>query len=234
MCDSDVQHQILLCLQQIEASLNSDQYETSDPFTVGGASGNYQISSPWNTECEWAIASALGVGTLASTATFVIGSRNPQLPTLASTYSFGNITTTGRDASNPLEGYVGALTSQAPLITYDAQFMPLPSPATIYLVTSTPATTAVFLTVMFRRKLTRYIPEKPRQHPHTHSIPSRSQLRRMPAQSTMVAGYEDQYPRPGGPAYHHEPVPVVNQDTAVAKRGVFPLGPTKGKMRSGR
>ena len=230
MCSEDIQHQILACLQQIESSLNSDQYEFSDPFTIGGATGMYAVSSPWNTECEWALVSALGIGTLATTATYFIGSRNSGVRVLANNDSFA-LNTQGRDSANYVEGYPGALTSQAPFITYEAQWCPLPSPATIYLATSTPATTTLFITVLFRRKLARYIPDKPRQKPHNHATIPHGPLRRMPAESTMVAGYESQYPRPGDKPYRHNVVPSEVQDTAVAKRGIFPLGGSNGRKR---
>jgi len=54
---------ILGALQEIAKRLDSDEYEYSDPYTIGGATGTYQLFSPWNTECEWAIVSALAHGT---------------------------------------------------------------------------------------------------------------------------------------------------------------------------
>ena len=54
---------ILGVLKQILAKLDSDEYEYSDPYTIGGSTGTYQLFSPWNTECEWAVVSALAHGT---------------------------------------------------------------------------------------------------------------------------------------------------------------------------
>ena len=199
----------------------SDEYEISDPLTIGGATGTYEVSSPYNTECEWAIISALGIGTLASTATFVVGSKNPNPPTLSSSYSFGNVTSTGRDNNNPLPAYPGALTSQAPFVTYGGDnYMPLPSPASVYVQTNTPASTIVLVTIQFRRKLDRVIPDKPRQKPHTHSHVAGRRGHR-----TMMAGFAAQYPEEGQP-YQHVGLPP--QDTEENKRLVSPLqlGPT--------
>lgn len=204
----------------------SDEYETSDPLTFGGASGQYVIPSPWHTECEWCIISALGLGTLGSMATYVVGSKNPKQPTLSTTGadSFGNLLTSSPDNNNALPSYVGALTAQAPFVTFGGDnYMPLPSPAFVYLTTATPATSEVLVTVQFRRKLDRIIPEKPRQKPHTHShVTGRAPARR------MSAGYASMYPEEGVPYEHH---PLQPQDTAVAKRGVFPLGPTNTSHR---
>lgn len=225
MFEDDALHEILQCLQAIEDATLSDQYEISDPFTIGGPSGTYQMVTPWNTECEWAMVSALAVGTLATTATFSIGSKNQQQALLTGANSFGPIATGGRDNNNALPSFVGALTATAPFVTYQSDYMPLGSPADIYLVTNTPATTAVFITLLCRRKLVRYIPDKPRQQPHTHTRPqSRMHARKLAAQSTMVSGFEGQYPEAGGPPYEHAIVPSPGQDTGVARRGIFALG----------
>ena len=328
MCSDEVMEKLLACLERIEEN-TGDQYETSDPYTIGGATGVYSVPSPYHTECEWALISATGVGTfgfvagslgseeapanfnvpasagpttlmtgagqlqsavvtaagttnlsfqdaagnviatvvqpgtvgqeiqfnadfatslvannatttpvvvasvlksavpatagtLAMAATFAIASKNSGPPKLSATGAdtFG-AAAGGADNNNALPAYVGALTNQAPLITYSGDaWMPLPSPAFVYLQTSTPASTEVLLTVQFRRKLARYIPDKPRQQPHTHSHP---QSRR--GQRTFFGGFEEQYARPGGQPYEHENIPV-SQDTANLRRGVFPLGPT--------
>lgn len=200
---------------------DNDEYETSDPITIGGATGQYYAPSPYHTECEWCIISAVGIGSLASSATFAIGSKNPNQPSLSATGAdkFGSAITSGPDSNNGLQSYPGALTATAPMVTYGGDnYMPLPSPAFVYLTTLTPATTEVLVTIQFRRKLDRVIPEKPRQKPHTHThVVGRGQARR------MSAGFDAKYGEEGVP-YEHQMLP--EQDTAVAKRGVFPLGPT--------
>jgi hypothetical protein len=207
-------------MDETRMSHDNDEYETSDPLTMGGATGNYVIPSPYHTECEWCIISALAVGTLGSSATYVVGSKNPQQPTLNGTSAFGGLLTSGMDNSNALPSYPGALTSTAPFVTYGGDnYMPLPSPAYVYATVTSPAATATLITVQFRRKLDRAIPDKPRTKPQTHS---RTGSRR--GYRTMMEGFASQYPEEGAP-YQHEQVPLA-QDTAVGKRGVLPLGPT--------
>lgn len=214
---------------------DNDEYEVSDPLTIGGATGQYVVPSPYHTECEWAIISATGIGTLASAATFAIGSKNPNQPTLSTTGTdkFGSLGTSGPDNNNALPSYVGAVTSQASFITFGGDnYMPLPSPAFVYLTVTTPATTEILVTLQFRRKLDRVIPDKPRQKPHTHThVKGRREYR------GMVAGFAAQYPEEGIPYEHQQLQP---QDTGMARRGVFPLGPTDtshrgvGRNRNGR
>jgi len=213
---------------------DSDEYEISDPLTIGGATGNYVVPSPYHTECEWAVISALATGTLASAATFAIGSKNPKQPTISSTGgdSFGNVLTSGPDNNNALQSYVGALTSTAPYVTFGGDnYMPLPSPSYVYLTTTTPASSEVLVTIQFRRKLDRAIPDKPRNKPQTHGhVGSRRGYR------TFMEGYAAQYPEEGQP-YQHEQIPIT-QDTIEQRRGVAPLGPTtithRGVNKRGR
>lgn len=213
---------------------SADEYEISDPFTIGGLSGQYAVPTPYHTECEWCIISATAIGTLASSATYAVGSKNPKQPTLSSTGvdSFGNIVTSGPDSNNALQSYVGALTATAPCITYGGDnYMPLPSPSFVYLTTTVPASSELLITLQFRRKLDRAIPDKPRAKPHTHShVGSRRGYR------TMMEGFAAQFPEEGVP-YQHMPTPV-SQDTSVGKRGVSPLQPTaiahRGVSKHGR
>ncbi len=201
---------------------NGDEYEISDPLTIGGATGNYVIPSPYHTECEWAIISACAIGSLASRANYAVGSKNPTQPTLSTTGadSFGSVLTSSPDNNNALQSYVGSLTATAPMMTYGGDnYMPLPSPAFVYVTTACPASSEVLVTIQFRRKLDRVIPEKPRQRPQTHGhVVGRRNVR------SMMAGFAAQYPEEGH-AYKHQPLP--EQDTGVARRGVLPLGPTQ-------
>lgn len=181
----------------------SDEYEISDPLTIGGATGQYTARSPYNTECEWSIISVTGLGTLASAATFAIGSKNPAQPALSSTGadSFGKATNSD---SNPLQSYVGSVTSTAPMITYGGDnYMPLPSPANVFATITTPATSELLITLQFRRKLDRPIPERPR-NPATHShVTGRRDHR------TMMAGFAARYPEEGVPYEHHSLQPLT-------------------------
>jgi hypothetical protein len=202
--------------------MTNDEYETSDPLTMGGATGKFVIPSPYHTECEWAMISACAIGTLATTATYAVGSKNSGQPSLSATGtdSFGNVITSSPDNNNALQSYVGALTATAPFVTYGGDtYMPLPSPAFVYLTTTVPASTELLITIQFRRKLDRMIPDKPRAKPHTHShVGSRRGYR------TMMEGFSAQYPEEGVP-YQHDVIPV-SQDTTMGKRGVSPLQPT--------
>jgi hypothetical protein len=207
---------------------DTDEYEVSDPLTFGGTSGLYAIPSPYNTECEWCIVSACALGTLGSTATYVVGSKNPAQAKLAAngTDVFGS-TAQGRDNNNALQSYIGALTAQAPFVTYGGDnYMPLPSPSSVYLQTNVPASSEILVTIQFRRKLDRPIPDKPRVKPQTHShVTGRRDHR------TMMEGYAARYPEEGKP-YQHQGLPP--QDGSEARRGVSPmtvLGPTSIKHR---
>lgn len=219
----DTDERILECLQRIESSLSSDEYEISDPITFGGATGNYVIPSPYHTECEWAMISATGVGTLGNAATFAVGSKNSKQPSLSATGtdSFGNIITSSPDNNNALQSYIGAVTATAPTITYGGDnYMPLPSPAFVYLTTTVPASSELLITIQFRRKLDRIIPATPRAKPHTHShVGSRRAYR------TMMEGYAAQYPR--DTPYEHQMIP--QQDTAMTGR--TGLQPTNTRHR---
>jgi len=204
-----------------------DEYEVSDPLTIGGATGQYVVPSPYHTECEWALISAVAIGALASAASFAVGSKNPNQPTLSTTgaNSFGSVLTSGPDNTNALPSYVGALSANAPMVPFGGDnYMPLPSPAFVYATVTTPASTELLITVQFRRKLDRIIPEKPRAKPHTHShVGSRRGHR------GMMQGFADQYPEEGIP-YVHEAIPV-SQDTTMGKRGVSPLQVTNIRHR---
>jgi hypothetical protein len=304
----------------------SDEYEMSDPYTIGGATGAYAVPSPYHTECEWTIISAVALGSFTvstgstpgaptevnvpasvgpttlfsgagilqsilvtatgaanltfqdssgniiaevlSTATvgqpilvneafnvslvannsattpvvtvtyapmappenyaiFAMGAKNPSQPNLSrfgvsSVNSFGSIATSSPDSNNALPSFVGALTQSSPFVPYvGVDFMPLPSPSFVYLQTSTPANTIVLVTVQFRRKLDRVIPEKPRGKPSTHShVKGRRDHR------TMMEGFASQYPEEGI-AYHHvgppspRPTPPPQlQPTNNSHRGV--------------
>ncbi len=311
MCDDESKQ----LLQHILDALESDTYEFSDPFTIGGATGNYQIASPYNTEAEWAIVSATGIGTfgfvaptlaaeeteanvnipatagaltvvtgvgqlisavvtaagttnltfqdgagniigtvvqpgavgqeipfynasfntslvankatttpivtvtyllnavnatsgtLPSTASFVIGARNMSQPTLSSTGGDKFSVFGGKDG-NPLQSYVGALTQQAPFITYQSEFMPLQGNTGLFLATNTPASTEVLVTLMFRRKLARYIQEIPQIRPHTH-VPLSGRIAR-----TFMQGWQDDSKRMGVPIN-----PKPQEDTSISAGG---------------
>lgn len=296
---------ILGALQEIAKRLDSDEYEYSDPYTIGGSTGNYQLFSPYNTEAEWALISATGLGTfgfvaagvpvefsvpatagsvtvftgtgelisgyvsatgttdlefqdgagniiaevpstatldqvfqfnaafnvslvankatttpvvtityaptnavLASPATFVIGARNPSQPTLSTT-GVDKFSPAGFKDGNQLSSYVGALTSQAPFITYAPEFMPLQGNVGVFLTASAPPSTEVLVTLMLRRKLEFLIPTIEYRRPHTHTPISARGAR------TFMAGFDEALYRRGIPVN-----PQPEQDPGRFKRAM--------------
>jgi len=300
---------ILGALQEIAKRLDSDEYEYSDPYTIGGVTGEYTLYSPYNTEAEWAIVSALGqgtfgfvaptgvvyanaavpatagnltiftgdgellsatvttagtanltfqddggnvigtviqpgtvgqyvpltggfstslvanktastpvvtvsylqnatAGTLATPASFVIGARNPSQPTLSATGAT-TFSAFGNKDGNQLSSYVGALTQQAPFITYAPEFMPLQGNTGVFLQVSAPANTAVYVTLQLRRKLEFLIPTVEYRRPHTHTPLSARGAR------TFMAGFDEAMYRIGMPIN-----PQPEQDPGRFKRAM--------------
>jgi hypothetical protein len=368
MCNDEA---ILQCLQAIEDTLSSDQYEPGPIKTVGGISGSYIVRSPYNTECEWAIAAVVNSGVTFSTATTsantlatissaaratfsqqytvsvvtelaidfnvtaLTGGASPtvtfkisrvgadgilyQLEQAAAlsaagviSYNIGagadnkpfgvtiqvDMVVTGAPTSITFSGSIigkggvtptntagfvavssndpsisqmnpfappafGAVTTGEESNAFDGIYIPIGTlpiqpfappeiwqplgrGVNLFVYVNNTANSQVYVYVTFRRKLARYIPDKPRQQPHTHTHPqSRMHQRKLAAQSTMVAGYEEQYPVAGGkPFSHADPRSVLQQgaaqqqlapgqDPAVVRKGVFSLGPT-GRQRNGR
>ena len=121
----------------------------------------------------------------------------------------------GSDMNNALEGVVLPTTSTINSLIAVDYWMPTGRGANIYvLVTGT----ASYALIAVRRKLERYIPVRQRAYPHTHSHPAPRRWERiLPAESTQVAGFESQYPAPGGKPYQHQPGPSV--DPGWQRRG---------------
>lgn len=131
----------------------------------------------------------------------------------------------GSDMNNALEGVVlptsGTISS---LIAVD-YWMPAGRGANIYVLVVGAASYAL---IAIRRKLARYIPVRERVFPKTHSQPPPRRWERvLPAQGPMGAGFESQYPAPGGKPYQHQPGPPVDP-------GWGPSAPSSGWHRGGR
>lgn len=182
MLDND---DILAELRGIRAVLESDEYEYSDPYTIGGTTGDYQVASPYNTECEWTLVSA--TSSLANDASFVIGSKNPKQPQLAlnGNDSFGAVSA-GKDG-NALPAYAGHLTTANTIITYPVIWMPLPAPTNVFMHAAVGAGSEILVTVQFRRKLERYIPDAGRNAPKTIGHPNHRHYR------TAGRAHDDRY-----------------------------------------
>ena len=218
-------------LQDILYSLQSQQYEPGGIFTIGGATGLYQLKSPWNTECEYAL---LTVDTNSTTfSTFAFSSSNPSLtapPTSGNPLNLGSLSQ-GSEASNPLEGYIGYVNGTSPN-EYSPIWVPMGRGAILYFATNVGgANNGVYASVAFRRSYAHLLPDRVRHlAPSTHSRPySRRNIRILDGLSKQYSGYDAQYPqRAGGKeTYEHEEIPW-EQDP------VGSLGRIRGNARSGR
>lgn len=232
---TDIAEEILQELQDIASASITSGYEPGPFMTVGGPTGLYSIHSPWNTECEW---SPISFSALTGRGMVVASGANPGLVTLPGDGSLSIGLATSQD-SNPLEAFVTVQAANngvaLPLV-----WQPLGRGGNIYVqITMAAGAQSAYFTVVFRRLLDKYIPDKPRQQPHTHTHSgSRMHLRKLAAQSNMVAGYEDQYPTLNGKtgSFTHGDARTVlqegagqnqlapGQDATVARRGMFPLG----------
>jgi hypothetical protein len=195
-----MEENLLAILQSIENRLNSDEYEAGPILTVGGNTNLYLIRSPFNTECEYAIISVSASGTGFA---IVSQSNGINIPDTSGATQYG-LASTGGD-SNPIEGLlINASTNsskQPPLF-----WQPLGRGINLYVAITAQATFATFISIAFRRKLNRYIPEPPIRKPNTHSHPTSRRGNR-----TFQEGFEAQYPHED---YVHEEIPV-SQDTAM-------------------
>lgn len=133
-------------------------------------------------------------------------------------------TSAGSDMNNAFEGVVLPTSATINSLIAVDYWMPAGRGANIYVLVLTAASYAL---IAIRRKLERNIPVRERIFPKTHSQPqSRRFERTLPAQSPMVAGYESQYPTPGGRPYQHTDGPPV--DPGWPGQGVLPPGWHRG------
>lgn len=212
----------------------SDEYESGGLWTVGGVGAPgiiFTLRSPFNTECEW---NCLSITTTSnSNDSFAMSSSNPSILAFAKGLApaMGALSG-GSEANNGFEGILASISFQAPWNMGDI-WLPLGRGAQLYFVSTVANTNNIFYTVAFRRSLVHVIPSPPRQKPqtHTHVQPRR-------AARTMMEGFAAQQAYPGDNPYQHQDLP--EQDTAMARRGVMPLGPTSithrgvGRNRNGR
>jgi len=204
----NVEDRVLAALSRIAELLDSDEYEISDPLTMGGAAGLYQIRNPYNTECEWSMVSATSGTTAAS---YVVGSKNP----IQANLGFANadvLAPAGYSDNNPLQSYVGSLTTQAPTVTYTDAYMPLAGNGTVYLRVVS-ASGEALITIRFRRKLEKWIPTiQPLPKPSTHTPLSARNAR------TFMQGFRDDSTRMGHPM-NPRPQEDTQRSGAVAGGG---------------
>lgn len=174
MCDD----KILAALHHLIGVTESDDYEYGRVLTVGGTTGNYKFRSPWNTECEWACIGA----TASNPGNFLISySPGANLPATNGTASYGLNSSGGE--SNAIDGIFGLLTT-SDIYVPSLVWQPLPSPGDLYAQITASANQSLFVSVAFRRKLARYIPDMPVPVSPHRPIVLRQNRR------TMMAGFE--------------------------------------------
>ncbi len=166
-------------LTRILTQLESDEYEYGGYFTVGGPTGTYQVRSPYNTECEYAVVGCGGGG--AGQALVAVNDPSVTLPDNAGAVSYG---LAGRgDSGNAIPGLLMYIVPDgncpvAPI------WNSLPQPGNVYIATNMGSGHSLYVTVAFRRKLDRYIPALPRPASPHRNVQSRRQER------TFAQGFE--------------------------------------------
>jgi hypothetical protein len=197
MCDNDIQMQQTALLRQILAALQSDQYEYSDPYTIGGPNGLYQLRTPWNTECEWWLVSV--AGNVNQNAIFSIGSKNPNQPTI----NFGSgpsigLVSSGTDSA--MNSFIGQLSVNSSMITYDRLFLPLAGNSLVYFNNQTTAGGVCYATIVFRRSYAIAIPDTEyrsyRPQAHKPTVPRKDARTFVEAlrENSLVATMQDPSP----------------------------------------
>lgn len=165
MCFDDKENQLL---QNILTELQSDEYEVGRFVTVGGATGIYTARSPYNSECEFAVVCCFGSG---NGLAIVSGSNS----SVAAPPQDGSVNYGAQSAgteSNALEGIVlgcSAFVATSP----DIIFQPLPSPGNVTVAINAASGKSVYVSLIFQRKLDRYIQVPPRPRSQHRPIQSR-------------------------------------------------------------
>ena len=97
MCDEETKELLLGILH----ALQEEKYESGGIFTIGGGTGTYQLKSPFNTECEYAV---LSIDTNSTTiSSFAISTGNPSItaPGTGSTVINYGALALGSESGNP-------------------------------------------------------------------------------------------------------------------------------------
>lgn len=222
MCEHSAE--ILACLQRIETTMNSDKYEMLGIWTVGGGNSLYTLKSPVNTESEWCL-----FGVSATGACQILVSNNPAPNNLATSGGV-NYGDSGGNESNALEGiYMAISAASVGNPVSDFYWQPTGRGSSIYINIAGLSSASAFVMVAWRRLLARYIPEPRRQLPLTHATRQSTRfLRTLPAESTQVQGFEQQYPVPGGGFFKHNETPT-NSDVNEL-RGTLAENPTQAQI----
>lgn len=206
MCDQQTNDLLL----RIANRLDSDEYEQGGIYTIGGGPGQYQLRSPYNTECEFLAIGAYLAAT-AGNGVVVISNNNANLNAFTLGQPLG-ASANGSDMNNAFDGIVLPTSATLNSLIAVDHWQPLGRGANIYVYVTG---TASYALVALRRRLDRspVYSNAPRvNYPHTHSQRQSNRANRMlPAMSPMALGAEARYPIPGGPPYNH-PIAPDNPD----------------------
>ena len=161
MCDEETK----TYLRRIADVQENGEYEYVGPFTIGGPQANspYQLSSPWNTECEWALLAACG--NTSTTSSCVIGSNNAGLTALG--FSGGDVLSSSANGSisNPLPAFAMQFAQNDPGKAFTPVWFPLQGKATINMAVGAGSGGQVLATIAFRRRAIRNVPVRDRKSP---------------------------------------------------------------------
>lgn len=203
MCDD----QTNILLAQIVSSLgDKDNYESGGHFSVQGGTGSYLITSPWNTECEWALFDAsanTGTGIIA------ISASNPALTNMTTGVATYGLSSGGTE-NNAFEGLVIPVSATQNHIPFE-YWQPLGRGKVIN-ISITMSGGNAFVTISFRRKSVKYLPQLPSLKPATHTPLSGYKTR------TFYGGFDESLPGRMGVPINPKP----EQDTALFKREASP------------
>lgn len=208
MCDFSAE--ILECLRRIEADTAGDKYESLGVWTPGGGNGTYTLKSPVNTESEWAV-----FGITASGACTILISDNPtpNAPAVNGSVNYG---AGGGNESNPLPGYFYNIAAASYIPQTAFFWQPTGKGSSITIVIAGLSSQSAFVMIGWRRLLLREIPGPIRTTPATHTTRQSTRFQRtLPAESTQVQGFDEQYPVPGAGYYRHNVTPTVTDPAAL-------------------
>lgn len=159
MCDDETKDY----LRRIVAAVEAQEYEYAGPFTIGGATDDYMVSTPFNTECEYALIAASSGSSGSGKGSFTV-TAYAKTGALANngTDKFGPVSY-GKEG-NPLHGYAVQMGNNTS-IPFTPVWLPINGNSTVYVTTSVDASTTIVVTLVFRRLLVRVIPVRDRKSP---------------------------------------------------------------------
>lgn len=203
MCDDTTN---ALLTQIVTALSDKDNYEAGGHYSVQGPTGSYLITSPWNTECEWALFDA---SANAGTGIIAISASNPALTNLTAGVATYGLSSGGTE-NNAFEGLVFPISATQNHIPFE-YWQPLGRGKVLNIGVTISGGNA-FVTISFRRKSIKYLPQLPSLKPHTHT-PLSARNRR-----TFYGGFDESLPGRMGVPINPKP----EQDTALFRKEATP------------